>query len=172
MKPLVATIHSITMVGALVWLTGCASPPIALAPVGPGPFVSGARVASKGDLEVYTETQEYDEDDLAYFPHTDYEIYTSNGKHLRHVWNHQNHEDESPAIVTLPPGEYEVRAWADSCGLVSVPVVIKPNETTRLILQPGWQPDGAVAKSDLVQMPNGYFVGWRASPDDSSKGRL
>jgi hypothetical protein len=157
--------HSIATLGALVWLTGCASQPIALAPVGPGPFVNGAYVAGKGDLEVYTETQEYDEDDLSYFPHTDYEIYTLDGKHLRHVWNHQNHEDEFPAVVTLAPGEYVVKAWADSCGLVSVPVVIKPNETTRVILQPGWKPEEKAAQSDLVQIPGHYFVGWRANPD-------
>lgn len=153
----------------MIWQSGCASQPIVLAPVGPGPFVNGAYADGKGDLEVYTETHEYCEDDLSYFPHTDYEIYTVDGKHLKHVWNHQNHEDEHPAVVTLSPGEYVVKAWADSCGFVSVPVVIKANETTRVILQPGWNPGGTVAKSALVQTPNGYFVGWRASPDSAIK---
>jgi hypothetical protein len=157
-------IHSMAMAGGLVWLTGCALQPIALAPVGPGPFAAEAYSNGQGDLEVYTETQEYYEDDLSFFPHTDYEIYTTDGRHLRHVWNHQNHEDEHPAVVTLAPGKYVVKAWAVSCGLVTVPVVIKPDEITRVTLQPGWNPGGTVAKSDLVQIPTGYFVGWRASP--------
>ena len=62
-----------------------------------------------------------------------------------------------------------MKARADFCGLVSVPVVIKPNETTRVVLQPGWKPGGTVAKADLVQTPNGYFVGWRASPVSPAK---
>ena len=150
------------LLGAIPLLASCASQPIALAPVGPGPFVNGAYVNGKGDLEVYTEPEEYYEDDLSFFPHTDYEIYTMEGRHLRHVWNHQNHEDEHPAVVTLSPGQYVVKAWADCYGLVTVPVVIKPNETTRVILQPDWKPAGTVAQADLVQIPNGYFVGWRA----------
>ncbi len=161
--------HSIATAGALVWLTGCASPPIALAPVGPEPFATAAYANGQGGLKVYTRTHEYYEDDQSYFPHTDYEIYTADGQHLRHVWNHQYYEDERPAVVTLPPGEYVVKAWADFYGLVSVPVVIKPNETTRVILQPGWKPLGTIAQSDLVQIPNGYFVGWRAGPDSLAK---
>ena len=115
-----------------------------------------------GDLVVYSESEEYYEDQMSYFPHSDYSIYTQTGKLLKRVWNHQSHEDESPAEVSLPPGRYEVRAWADFYGLVSVPVLIEPNRTTRPILQPGWKPAENVARADLVQAPNGYFVGWRA----------
>lgn len=155
------------LLGVIPLLASCASQPIALAPVGPGPFVNRAPSSRNGDLQVFTETEEYYEDDLSYFPHTDYQIYTLDGKHLKRVWNHENHEDENPAVVSLPPGEYVVKAWAEFCGLVSVPVVIKPDETTRVILQPGWTPGATVAKSALVQTPKGYFVGWRA--DLSSK---
>ena len=87
-----------------------------------------------GDLQVYTEPEEYYQEELSYFPHTDYQLYTSDGKHLRRVWNHNTHEDETPAIVSLPPGRYVVQAWAEFYGLVSVPVVIKPNELTKVIL--------------------------------------
>ena len=150
------------LLGVIPLWASCAMQPIVLTPVGPGPFVNGASSNGKGDLEVYTETEEFYEDEMSYFPHTDYEIYTPDGECLKHVWNHQNHEDEHPATVTLPPGRYVVRAWADLHGLVEVPVVIRPNETTRVVLQPGWKPGETVPKSDLVQMPNGYFVGWRA----------
>ncbi len=143
-------------------LASCASQPIILAPVGPGPFRVAVAPNGAGHLQVYTETEEYYEDDQSYFPHTDYEIYTVDGKRLKRIWNHQNHEDEYPATVALPPGQYVVKAQADFYGLVSVPVVIKEHQTTRVILQPGWKPQRTVSASELVRMPNGYFVGWRA----------
>ncbi len=148
--------------GLVLLLTSCASQPIALAPVGPGPLTHRASSVRKGDLQVYTQVEEYYEDQMPYFPHTDYQLYTPDGKRLKRIWNHQSHQDESPAIVSLPPGEYLIKAWAQFYGFVTVPVVIKPNRTTRVILQPGWKPQTTVASSSLVQMPNGYFVGWRA----------
>ena len=150
------------LLSVVLLLTSCASQPVALTVVGPNPFTHGASSVHNGDLQVYTQVEEYYEDQMAYFPHTDYQIYTADGKRLKRVWNHHNHQDESPATVTLPPGEYLVKAWAEFYGFVTVPVVIKPNQTTRVILQPGWKPRTTVASSDLVQMPNGYFVGWRA----------
>jgi hypothetical protein len=143
-------------------MVSCALQPIALAPVGPNPFRAGASSVDRGDLVVYSETEEYFEDDMFYFPHTDYQIYSTDGRLLKRVWNHQNHEDESPATVSLPPGHYIVKAWAEFYGLTSVPVVIKANRTTKLILQPGWNPGKTVAAAQTVRMPNGYPVGWRA----------
>ena len=161
------------LLGIIPLFVSCVSPPITVAPVGPDPFETGASAIGKGDLEVYTEPGEHAEDDLFYFPHTDYEIYTTAGKRLKYIWNHQNHEDESPAVVTLPPGEYVVRAWAELYGLVNVPVVINIGQTTRVFLQPGWKPENTVASSDLVQMPKGYFVGWRADlPEAKLKREL
>ena len=142
-------------------LVSCASAPLPLAAVGPGPFARPASERGMGDLQVYSEPEEYYQEELSYFPHTDYQLYTSDGKHLRRVWNHNTHEDETPAVVSLPPGRYVVQAWAEFYGLVSVPVEIKPNELTKVILQPGWNP-GTNVISELVQMPQGYFVGWRA----------
>lgn len=149
-------------VASLLLLASCASQPLALAPVGPGPGVSRASSPGKGDLQVFTETEEYYLDQMSYYPHTDYQIYNMDGKRLERVWNHQTHEDERPATVSLQPGTYLVKAWAEFYGVVTVPVVIKPNQTTTVVLQPGWNPDKPVASSELVQMPNGYFVGWRA----------
>ncbi len=149
--------------GFAVLLTSCASPPLALAPVGPAPISDPSPQPDKGVLQVYSETQEYYEDQMSYFPHTDYQLYTADGRRLKRVWNHQNHEDEYPALVTLPPGNYVVRAWAEFYGLVNVPVVIRPNETTTVILQPGWKPGSTVPKNDLVKIPDGYYVGWRAN---------
>lgn len=153
----------------LLWLlallpVSCASPQITLAPVGPGPLRNGATTIAKGDLQVFTETQEYG-DDLAvpFFAHTDYWIYSTGGKRLKRVWNHQDPQDEQPATVTLAAGQYLIKAEAELYGLVMVPVTIKPGETTRVILQPGWTPPNSYPSSELVRFPDGYFVGWNAN---------
>ncbi len=148
--------------GVIPLLASCASQPIALGPVGPPPWADVTFPATNGRLEVFSEIREYDEDDAYYFPHSPYTIYTADGKRVRYVWNHHNHEDENPTVVKLPAGEYVIKADATLYGPVSVPVVIKPGQTTRVVLQPGWKPSGEYAASDLVRMPNGYPIGWRA----------
>ncbi len=151
--------------GIIPLLASCASQPITLAPVGPGPSAMGPLAPSTGTgrLIVFTETEEYEYDqDVPFFPHKDYQVYTLDGKRIKRVWNHRDHEDENPAVVTLPVGNYLVKADAVYYGTVTVPVVIKPNQTTKVVLQPGWKPGKTVASTDLVQMPGGYPVGWRA----------
>ena len=153
------------LLSALPLLVSCALQPIALAPVGPHP-AAGAQflpASGEGRLQVFTETDETEVDeDVPFYPHRDYEIYTADGKRFRRVWNHQNREDGTPALVTLPAGEYLVKGAAELYGQVTVPVVVRPGQTTRVVLQPGWKPSGEVASSDLVRMPDGYPIGWRA----------
>jgi len=150
------------LLGAIPFLASCASQPIALAPVGPRPGEIAGLPTQNGHLQVFSETQEYIDDDVYYFPHSDYTIYTADGKRVKYVWNHQTREDDTPAMVTLPAGRFVVRAEATLYGAVSVPVVIRPDETTRVILQPGWKPTGQFAASDLVKLRDDYPVGWRA----------
>lgn len=145
-------------------LVSCAAQRITLATVGPRPLAwrTGSPSSARGQLQVFTETDSYEySHDVPYFPHRDYRIYTAQGKYLKRVWNSQSHEDERPATVELPAGQYVVKADAEFYGLVNVPVVIVPGQLTRVILQPGWNPGKEVSVSDLVQMPNGYLVGWR-----------
>ncbi len=159
--------------GLVPLLSACTLQPITLAPVGPGPFAQAATPPGSGQLQVYTKTEEYWDDDLSYFPHTDYQIYSATGKRLEQVWNHHDHEDEYPTLVTLQPGRYTVKAWAEGYGLVIVPISIQANLKTLVVLQPGWNPGQAVPATDLVRMPNGYDVGWRATVPESepSPGR-
>ena len=147
----------------LPWLAGCASQPVVLQPVGPRPFGwEYAGMNGKGQLQVFTETDEYEMDhDVPFCPHRDYEVYTADGKRLKRVWNSQNHEDETPTVVSLPAGRYEIQADAEFYGRVHVPVIIRPNQLTKVVLQPGWNPR-QVASSDLVRMPDGYAIGWKA----------
>jgi hypothetical protein len=145
----------------LPWLASCSSPSLVLGTVGPGPFAPPASTIGMGDLQVYSKPEEYYEDEMSYFPHSDYQLYAADGRHLRRVWNHNTHEDETPAVVSLPPGRYVVKAWAEFYGSVNVPVVIKPNELTKVVLQPGWNPVAKADHAQLVQTPNGYFVGYQ-----------
>lgn len=147
------------------FLVSCASQQVVTTAVGPRPlgWSSAALPPGNGQLQVFTETDEYEFDhDVPFFPHRDYRIYTTDGKYLRRVWNAQSHEDETPALVNLAAGKYLVKGDAAFYGPVTITVAIRPNEVTRVILQPGWTPPNTVARSELVQMPNGYYIGWRA----------
>jgi hypothetical protein len=150
------------LLSIIPFLASCASQPVRLATVGPAPFSSESPLIREGRLQAFTEPSETVEDDVYYFPHSAYQIYTPDGKRFRYVWNHHTHQDEAPSVVTLPVGEYLIEANAEFCGRVVVPVVIKPNRTTRVVLQPGWKPNHKASLSQLVQSPSGYFVGWRA----------
>jgi hypothetical protein len=148
---------------SLLLLTSCGSEPLVLSPIGPAHSTGGSYLTGVGRLQVFTETDEFEVDhDVPYFPHRDYQIYTADGKRLQRVWNAQNHEDETPTIVSLPAGRYEVRADAEFYGLVRVPVLIKPNQLTKVILQPGWKPQLTASANEVVSLPKGYAVGWSA----------
>lgn len=142
------------------WLTSCVSHPIWLAAVGPSPGNGSASAQGLGRLQVYSETRQYIDDDIYYSPHSGYQIETPQGKRVRYIWNHNSHQDENPEVVALPAGRYLIQANAQLCGRVLVPVVIRPNQTTRVVLEPGWKPQ--VSSSGLVHSPCGYNVGWRA----------
>jgi hypothetical protein len=150
------------IVGLIPFFASCASQPVPLATVGPAPSVLPSPQAGAGHLIVFTEPREFIEDDVQFFPHSGYEIYGADGKLFQFVWNHYTRQDEHPTLVTLPAGQYLVRADAELCGRVSVPVVIKPGKTTRLVLEPGWKPAAPATSTELVSSPSGYFIGWRA----------
>ena len=145
-------------------LTGCASTPVALAPVGPNPMgYSG--MGSKGQLLVYSAWQGHGEgNNPCYYQHSDYYIYQTSGKLVRHVENIVGHYAQSPRPEFLPAGKYIVQARAKGYGNVwiKVPVVIQDGQTTRVHLDNGWMVPADISKSELVSMPNGYPVGWRA----------
>jgi hypothetical protein len=147
-------------------LLGCASTPVALAPVGPNP--SGrASMAATGQLEVFSALQtrhdgnEYDPNP-AWHQHTDYTVYDSAGKRVRHVFNTVGHYEETPNVITLPAGSYVVMARAQGLLRVQVPVVIVGGRMTHVHLDAKWNIPTDTPKTELVQIPGGYPVGWRA----------
>lgn len=144
-------------------LAGCASQPVALAPVGPRP---GDRIAyvSTGHLRVYsdTKTREIGENTF-YYTHTGYAIRDPSGKLLQYVRNHVGDMDETPTLVTVPSGRYLVVAQSARYGRVTVPVIIQDGRTTVVHLDGDWKAAQSAA-NEVVRLPDGEAVGWNSSP--------
>ena len=105
--------------------------------------------APKGYLKVYTATEDHNDGDIHYFPHTGYTIYLEDGKTVvKNVANAIGIHDEEPSLVQLPVGNYVVLAEAEDSSMVRVAVVIKPGRLTKVDLQHDWKqrtPAGSAA---------------------------
>ncbi|MGA3141645.1 MAG: hypothetical protein ABSF10_01180 [Verrucomicrobiota bacterium] len=148
----------------LTLMIGCASTLVVLAPVGPNP-IGHSGMGSKGQLLVYSAWQGHGEgDNPCYYQHGDYYIYQTSGKLVRHVENSVGHYAQSPRPEFLPTGKYIVQARAKGYGNVwiKVPVVIQDGLTTRVHLDNEWMIPAGISKTELVSVPIGYPVGWRA----------
>jgi hypothetical protein len=148
-------------------LIGCASTPIALAPVGPNPNGS-LTAASMGELQVFSSlVRQHDDQNQAgdgmpgWYQHTDYCIYTPQGKLVKRVGNTTGHYEETPRLVILRPGRYLIKAEARDYSWVQLPVTIERGRTTRVHLDDNWKPAEPAPKNALISMPNGNPVGWR-----------
>ncbi|MGA2174487.1 MAG: hypothetical protein ABSH38_05845 [Verrucomicrobiota bacterium] len=149
-------------------LAGCATSPVVLAPVGPNP-VGRESVASMGALQVFSRVVERSDDQnqggdgtSGWPQHADYVIYNLHGKRVKHVGNTVGHYATAPLIVTLPPGRYIVAAEAEGALRVRVPVKIERGRISRIHLDGYWKPPASARRDELVSMPAGSFVGWRA----------
>ncbi|MEZ0297952.1 MAG: hypothetical protein ACAI35_16010 [Candidatus Methylacidiphilales bacterium] len=83
-----------------------------------------------GFLKVYSATNEYDDSDIYFYPHSDYTIYSTDGKVVKNVRNSESGRDEEPASITLPEGRYMVSADSDNNGRVMVAVLVKGGQET------------------------------------------
>lgn len=147
---------------------GCASKPSVVVdqPVGPDlapPRIHADQDRKDGSLVVYSALEAANPISSDYPTHAGYAIYDENGKLVRHVVNRSGPFDQSPEAVSLPPGEYQVKARATNHGLVTVSVIIKENETTVLDLDkshfPQHKPTGA---GQWVRLPSGEVIGMRS----------
>jgi len=149
-------------------LTGCASVPVAVAPVGPNPAVDGS-MASEGGLQVFSSLVGHSEgNNPAWYQHTDYYIYDLHGKLVKHVDNTIGHYDAAPCLVALPAGRYLVKAQANDYVCVDVPVTIERGRTTKVHLDDQWKLPADTAKRELVNLPDGNPVGWCAESTKKS----
>jgi len=148
--------------GLVSLLAGCASTPVALAPVGPNPAGSRSMVP-EGGLQVFSSLVGRSEgNNPAWYQHSDYYIYDMTGKLVKHVDNTIGYYEKAPRRVTLPTGRYFLKAQANDYLWVDVPVTIKPGQTTRVHLDDDWKLRANVSKAELVFLPNGKPVGWQA----------
>ena len=88
----------------------------------------------QGYLKVYSATDEFNDGDARYFPHSPYAIYTIGGKLFKNVTNQRSPADEIPEVVALPVGTYAVVARSERDGYGRVLVVIKEGQQTILDL--------------------------------------
>ena len=102
-------------------------------PVKPGDLAYRTHLP-QGYLKVYSATDEFNDGDAWYFPHSSYTIYTIDGKLFKKVRNRHSADDEIPEVVTLPVGSYVIEARSERVGYVRVPVVIKAGQPTVLHL--------------------------------------
>ena len=87
-----------------------------------------------GNLIVYSATYAPTLEQSEYPAHTDYTIATPDGKVIQRVKNATGSYGSRPAIVSLSPGNYRVRAQYDRGGFVVLAVGIEPGKTTVLDL--------------------------------------
>jgi hypothetical protein len=119
-----------------------------------------------GQLQVFTSTEK--EETVGFsFPYqqrTAYTVYTKDGKSFKHVGNNSGHYDDTPQIISLPPGTYSIKAFmSEGLGqLTVVTVEIEAGRKTEVHLDGQWpSPDHGNAKQ-LVCAPNGFLLGWLA----------
>ena len=151
-------------------LASCASAPptIVHETVGPGP--TAVNEEHNGFLKVYSATEWMAEDDLpSLLKYTNYQIDAADGTVFREVAN----DDQDPTRVILQKGTYTVVSRSDTSGMVSVPVAIETGKTTVLHLEreKDWKEVAAGTRSgDLVRLPNGQPIGFRARHSELLKG--
>ena len=107
-------------------------------PLSPGPIRPGnldyRTELPQGYLKVYSATDEFNDGDARYFPHSSYVIYTTGGKLFKNVKNRRSADDEVPEVVALPVGTYAVVARSERDGYADMLVVIKEGQQAILDL--------------------------------------
>ena len=122
---------------------------------------------SAGDLVVYSATYAQTLEQSEYPAHTNYTIATPNDKVIEHVSNATGTFNSRPARVSLPAGQYHVRAQYNGGRFVTVPVTIEPNKTTVIDLDGEPISQGRATAREMVRLPDGQVVGWSATSSRS-----
>jgi hypothetical protein len=175
-------VSAVALATTMIWLAGCASAPkvVVVEPIGPAPAavaqaggdgslaIYSARTPAIGDVnaEVWRYNNDFGRNEFLYEPaHSDYTIYTQDGKLFKRVHNARDPNDQTPTLVTLPPGSYKVEAAALNCDSQRVNVlmfvVIKPGQATVAHLEGDWNPPAQSRTTELATLPCGRVIGWR-----------
>ena len=153
----------------ILLLSGCASEPVAITPIGPEPIGQNTYVP-KGYIQVFSDTEEHViGDGPPFYPHTGYNIYDEAGNRVQYVANHIGNMDELPTLVQIPMGNYKVVAESSAYGRVTVPVVIQSGKSNILHLDRGWRPPSTMSSNEVVRLPDGEAAGWSSEITKSSE---
>ena len=150
--------------------SGCATRSVVLSPVGPAHSVAARTGVPEGVLMVYSAQDVEMPQYWSYPHHSGYSLHAAEGKKLKYINNREESRGQEPEKVNLPPGRYHVAASARTFGKVSVPVVLEADKTTFVHLD-GSGLGGASPNStaEVVSLPDGLSVGWRAKDDGQKK---
>jgi len=135
---------------------------------GPAAAEPGAAAPSQppssrnGDLTVYSATYSQTLEQSEYSAHSDYTISTADDHFIEHVTNATGSFNSRPARVSLPAGDYHVRAQYNGGRFVAFIVVIKPDKTTVVDLDGEALSQGRAAVKEMIRLPDGQVVGWSA----------
>ncbi len=168
--------RNICLLACLLLLAGCSSNRhlLLLDPVGPGPG-TWPLPGNNGSLLVFSARTASPESgsERSRDRYSDYRVLSADGKEtIETVRNDEGRLFGGPTRVALPAGQYRVLARANGYGLVMVPVVIQPNQTTVLHLEGSfwWPRNSGIFDSHPVRLPSGQIVGWPASPGQAPQG--
>jgi hypothetical protein len=133
----------------------------ALPTVGPNPYGLQSHSTS-GQLEVFSVLRGHSEgNNPPWYQHADYYIDDRQGHELQHVDNTVGYYAPAPRPITLPAGQYLIKAPAKDAFMVEVPVVVEAGRMTRVHLDGTWKLPANTPATELVNSPAGYPVGWR-----------
>jgi hypothetical protein len=152
--------------GAL--LMGCAGmrSDLVLDTAGPMPGQVAPVGSGSGTLIVYSAGKvnaDFNSLDSNRREYSDYKIFNSNRKLVKHVHNVTEDILEEPVAVELPAGKYFVVARSNGYGVVTIPVIIAPAQQTILHLdgQNAWPNESLFSQNNAVRLPDGEVVGWK-----------
>jgi hypothetical protein len=120
-----------------------------------------------GNLIVYSATYAPTLEQSEYPAHTNYTIATPDDKIIEHVTNATGTFNSRPARVSLPAGQYHVRAQYNGGRFVTIPVTIEPGKTTVIDLDGEPISQGRATAREMVRLPDGQVVGWSATSSRS-----
>jgi hypothetical protein len=122
---------------------------------------------ANGDLIVYSATYSPTLEQSEYPAHTNYTIATVDDHVIERVTNATGSFNSKPARVSLPAGEYHVRAQYNGGRYVTFPVVIDSDNTTVVDLDGEAISQGNVGAREMVRLPDGQVVGWSVTSSRS-----
>jgi hypothetical protein len=147
----------------------CASAPPTIVREPVGPAFAVINEEHNGFLTVYSATEWTSGDDAPrQLTYSAYQIDAADGSLFREVPN----GDQEPSRVILPKGSYTVVAESETSGTVRVPVIIETGRITVLHLEQerDWKASAGIRNADLVRLPSGQPIGFRARSAELLKG--